>query len=592
MAIVLKAKRINKRFENSMKLNHKLFLYFFGIFFLIIAVITYFQYEREKEFRTEQLDQLLSTYNLTIEKYITTQSWNNENLNEFISIFPDTMLRVTIVDSLGFVLFDTSVSDEKTMENHLHRPEIQSAKIDGVGKAIRYSNTTGIDYYYLAHNFSKVYVRTALPYNLSLIAMLKANTFFLYFMSFVFLAAVIALYFISKNFSDSITRLRQFIINAENGDIEDTEIRFPNDELGDISNYIVQLYKNLLKAKDEVNNEREKLIKHLQISQEGLGIFSSDKKELLANSHFIQYSTMLMGAETKHSDEIFNLPELSEINGFIDESLENNQLTRKKIVIEKNGKVFMLRCIVFQDDTFEISINDITSQEHENELKRQLTQNISHELKTPVSSIMGYMESILQNPDLDPERQQFFIERSFQQALRLSALLQDISMLNKIDESGKLFEKELCNISDVINDVLNDVHLQLEEKHFNVEKLYHAETIIKGNRSLLYSIFRNLVDNTLAYGGSNLNIEIKCYREDDQFYYFSFSDNGVGISEEHLSRIFERFYRIDKGRSRKIGGTGLGLAIVKNAVLFHKGSISAKSVPTGGLSFVFSLRKK
>jgi signal transduction histidine kinase len=205
---------------------------------------------------------------------------------------------------------------------------------------------------------------------------------------------------------------------------------------------------------------------------------------------------------------------------------------------------------------------------------------------------MGYMESILQNPDLDPERQQFFIERSFQQALRLSALLQDISMLNKIDESGKLFEKELCNISDVINDVLNDVHLQLEEKHFNVEKLYHAETIIKGNRSLLYSIFRNLVDNTLAYGGLNLNIEIKCYREDDLFYYFSFSDNGVGVSEEHLSRIFERFYRIDKGRSRKIGGTGLGLAIVKNAVLFHKGSISAKSVPTGGLSFVFSLRKK
>jgi len=201
------------------------------------------------------------------------------------------------------------------------------------------------------------------------------------------------------------------------------------------------------------------------------------------------------------------------------------------------------------------------------------------------------MESILENPGLDPQRQRFFVERSFQQAQRLRDLLQDISTLNKIDEGKRLFEKENCNVTDVISDVLNDVHLQIEQKECAIVKNIKADLLILGNRSLVYSIFRNLLDNALAYAGEKLTIEINCYREDDQYLYFSFSDNGIGVAEEHLNRLFERFYRVDKGRSRKMGGTGLGLAIVKNAVIFHRGTISAKNGPAGGLSFVFSLRK-
>jgi len=574
-----------------MTLNKRLFLYFFGTFFMLTAAITFFQYQREKEFRTEQLDQLLSTYNNTIFKYIQENKNSISSIDKIIKYFPDSTLRVTLIDLNGNVLFENSVKKGIPLENHAQRPEIVGASMYRTGKAIRLSATTNINYYYLAHKHDKFFVRTALPYNLSLSNTLKANTLFLYFIAFILLIAVVVLFFITKSFTNSIDRLWKFTDRVEKGEKIDTSILFPKDELGDLSRNIVQLYRKMEEAKDDVNHEREKLSKHILISQEGLGFFSADKKEILSNRYFIQYASVLADSQFDSSEKIFELFEFAEINEFITESLQHENLTRKRIVIEKNGRVFNIRCIVFQDNTFEISINDITSQEHENELKRQLTQNISHELKTPVSSIMGYMESILENPNIAPERQRFYIERSFIQAQRLSALLQDISILNKVDESQQLFDREECDVAQTIEDVLNDVQLEIEEKGCTINKNFVKPLLLKGNRSLLYSIFRNLTDNALSYAGDNLTLEINCYREDEYFFYFSFTDNGIGIPEEHLGKIFERFYRIDKGRSRKLGGTGLGLSIVKNAVHFHKGNISAKNIPSGGLSFIFSLRK-
>lgn len=574
-----------------MSLNRRLFLYIFMVFFVLIGSISFFQFQREKEFRSEQLDQQLTTYNHIIDKYIQENSINWQALHDFVRVLPDSNLRVTVVKLDGNVVFDSWVAEGTVIENHKSRPELLSALQSGNGKSIRASNTVNEDLYYLAHRYDTYFIRTALPYNVSLKSMLEANMYFLYFMGFVMFLAMLALLLISNNFAKSVTRLRTFVESVESDEITDTNIVFPKDELGEISDYIVQMYKKLLRTKAAVINEREKLIKHLQISQEGLGIFSSSKKELLVNSHFVQYANILSDTDIERTDQIFSIPEFAEINEYIDASMRDKISKRKRVVIEKGSKVFMVQCMVFQDDSFEVSINDISMQENENELKRHLTQNISHELKTPVSSIMGYMESILENPNLDPERQRFFIERSFQQAHRLSALLQDISTLNKIDEAKRMYDKEPCNVSEIIEDVLNDVHLQIEQQNCTIIKNYTENILIAGNRSLLYSVFRNLLDNALAYAGDNLKIYIHCYREDDEYYYFSFTDNGQGVAEIHINRLFERFYRVDKGRSRKGGGTGLGLAIVKNAILFHKGKISAKNAPNGGLNFIFSLKK-
>jgi len=573
-----------------MTLNKRIFFYFFGIFFLLTAVITFFQYEREKEFRIQQLDQLLLTYNNTIYKYLHTNNNEIKSLYDIIKLFPDSTLRVTIIDLEGEVLFDNFLSD-KHIENHLNRPEIVQTSTSGYGKSIRHSATTNKDYYYLAQKNKDLFVRTALPYNLNLSNMLKANTLFIYFMVFVLLLALIALYFITKNFTHSIDRLRFFTSKIKKGEPIETNISFPKDELGELSQNIVMLYQQMENAKNAVNHEREKLSKHILISQEGLGFFTAEKKEILSNRYFIQYASLIADSQFDSSEKIFNVTDFKEINEFIAENIKNEYLSRKRIKVEKNGKVFNIRCIVFHDNTFEISINDITLQEDENELKRQLTQNISHELKTPVSSIMGYMETILKNPELKTDRQKFYIERSLIQAQRLSALLHDITTLNKIDESKLLFDKIDCNLAVIIDDVLHDVQLEIEQKGCTVIKNYSNPLTLKGNKSLLYSIFRNFIDNALTYAGDNITLDINCYREDEYFYYFSFSDNGVGIPEEHLSKIFERFYRLDKGRSRKLGGTGLGLSIVKNAIVFHKGNVLAKNLSTGGLSFIFTLRK-
>ncbi|MDX9747782.1 MAG: ATP-binding protein [Paludibacter sp.] len=574
-----------------MRLNSRLFLYFFTTFLALVVVIAFFQYQREKEFRTEQLDQLLSTYNHTVNRYIELNGFNQESIDDFLQVLPDSSVRITIVDFDGKVVYDSYVVNEEVLENHAARPEIQGAN-SGKGVSIRKSGSTGIEFYYLAHRFQHFYIRSALPYNVSLAAALSANLYFLYIIFFVLLVASMVLYFISKNITRSIDRLQLFLQKAENEQVEEDSIIFPKDQLGQISTNIVKTYKNLWRTQWQVRREREKLIQHLQISQEGLGIFSSEKKEILVNAHFTLYAQIMSDKELASVDEIFYLPEFEVLNRFIDESLQQKGIQRQRLQLEKGGRIFLIQAIVFKDATFEISINDITVQEQENRLKRQLTQNISHELKTPVSSIMGYMESILNNPGLDSGRMQFFIERSFQQAQRLTALLQDISMLNKIDESNNIFETTQVDIVETVKDVLEDVHLQLEDKGIIVDNKLKGSLPIQGNRSLMYSIFRNLTDNAMAYAGTDITIRIECYREDTENYYFSFSDSGVGVNEEHLPRLFERFYRVDKGRSRKAGGTGLGLAIVKNAVIFHGGSISAKNIPTGGLNFIFSLQKQ
>mgnify|MGYP000112978228 FL=1 len=570
---------------------------FWSVFFMFLGFTVcflLFQYQREREFAQEKLNNVLSNYNYQLFRKCQQSTDINKTVISFMDDIPQKDLRVTIIDPSGDVLFDNSGTDE--FNNHNDRSEVRKARLYNEGFAIRSSESTGKRYFYSASNIGGYIYRSALPYDPYVRGILTVNKDFIYFMALMTLIFFFVLSRFTFSIGKTISKLRDFALNIEKDRMPAVDYVFPNDELGDISQNIVTLYHRQQKAKNELSMEREKLIKHFQYSKEGFAMFTSEGREILSNILFIQFINVISDTQIHQVEDVTDIAELEPIRTFLNKNIRNlnrkKKVLRESVTIDKNGKIFLIECILFLDNSYEISINDISRQEEESRMKRQLTQNVSHELKTPVSSIQGYLETILSNPDLSPDKRQFFLERCYSQSTRLTGLLRDISVLNRLDEASEMFDLTEVNITKLIAEIQKECSQDMEEKHITSEIILPGDPTVFGNNSLLYSIFRNLYDNAIAYAGENIRITVNCYKEDPKYYYFSFSDNGVGIPEEHINRIFERFYRVDKGRSRKIGGTGLGLSIVKNGVNFHKGQISAKSSPGKGVTFFFTLKKK
>lgn len=580
--------------KNRIPFSQRLFWSVFVMFLGFTVCFLLFQYQREREFSQEKLNNVLSNYNYQLYQRTQQTSDIDRQVKHFINEIPQNDLRVTIINPEGKVLFDNSGAEE--FNNHNDRSEVRKARLYNDGFAIRMSESTGRRYFYSASNIGGYIYRSALPYDPYVKSALSTDKDFIYFMVLMTLIFFFVLSRFTFSIGRTISKLRDFALNVEKDKIQDTDYVFPNDELGDISRNIVTLYHRQQKAKDELSMEREKLIKHFQYAKEGFAMFTAEGKEILSNILFIQFSNVISDNQIRQTEDVVEIQELEPVKDFLNKNIHNSNRKRKvlreSVTVDKNGKIFLIECILFLDNSYEISINDISRQEEESRMKRQLTQNVAHELKTPVSSIQGYLETIISNPELAEDKRQFFLDRCYSQSTRLTGLLRDISVLNRLDEASELFDLAEINIPKLINEIQKECSKEMEEKRITSEITLPGNPTVYGNYSLLYSIFRNLYDNAIAYAGEGVNIAINCYKEDPKFYYFSFADNGSGISEEHINRIFERFYRVDKGRSRKAGGTGLGLSIVKNGVNFHKGQISAKSSPGKGVTFFFTLKKK
>jgi len=580
--------------------NKKWLIYILSFFLFLSAILMVSEYFHEKGIRIEMLNEELNNYTSLISKYASKYGMNEtldfKGLDTLGSMIANRTLRITLIDFNGNVLFDSEVKNVGKMENHLQRPEIQMAIGKGYGTALRVSATTNIKYYYFAKRYNAYIIRVSAVYDINTKRVIQPDRIFVLFIVFIFLVTSFTIVLITDKFGKSINTLREFTLKALANKPVDEKLVFPENELGIIGQDIIDIYQNLSRTKDELLSEKAKLIRHLNMLDEGIAIFSKDMRAITSNNHFIQYINHISDTRVFTSDEFFRIDDFSPLFNFINKYLKDEKTNLAdlqptyEIALNKGGKFFSVKCIVFQDKSFEVSINDITKPTKRKILKQQITENIAHELKTPVSSIKGFLETMLHN-NTDKARMMDYLRRAYSQSCRLADLINDISMLTKIEEAASLYQIEKVDLDELVRDIAGEIQPILEENGITIDLKITENLIIDGNTGLLYSVFRNLFDNSINHGGKGLTIKIENYTQDSEFHYFSFSDTGIGVPEADLPRLFERFYRVDKGRDRKKGGTGLGLAIVKNAIQFHKGDISVKNRNGGGLEFLFTLAK-
>lgn len=463
--------------------------YIVNIFFwMLVFAFVAIQYLREREYRAELLDTRLQVYNaILLNEYERDGTVGSGDVSRLI---PDKDIRITLLDRNGNVLFDSY--EKKPLDNHGTRPEIAGALKGGHGYTIRrLSQSDNREYFYSATAGKDVVVRSALPYDMTLVNVLKGDSAYVWILLGITVTVNIILYFAIGRISLGVKALRDIAKEAKDGNILDYDTTtLPSDELGEVSLAIINICQELEKT-------------------------------------------------------------VSERDRSIEEAL-----------FEEREKL---------------------------RIKHQLTSNINHELKTPVQAIRGCFETLLEN-DLDKETERKLLNVGYGNTMRLTELLQDVALIAQITDAKDTFDLERVDVGKIVEEIKSETSQYGFENPMRINVNLPDGVEIMGNRRLVSAIFRNLINNSLAYSGGR-DIFISMTKETPDEYWFDFYDNGTGVEEKHLPRIFERFYRIDSGRSRKLGGTGLGLSIVRNSVQFHGGEITARNRRNAGLEFIFSLKK-
>ena len=521
--------------------QRKLTFSFLAIFAIFTVGIVIFEQRQARQYKTEALRERLDAYADLARNYIAKNAAaDSAGWAGLLEMLPGN-LRLTWVAGDGKVIFDNLISETETLENHGQRPEITQARSEGRGSDIRTSASNSRPYLYYAKYYGNGFIRVALPYDIEVQNFIEPGNGFLYFIVVLFILGFLFIYYVGGRFGRSMRQLRDFSLAVSNGELPVEKPHFPDDELGEVGRQLVSDYQLLKEGQTKLSLEREKLWQHVQSSAEGICFFNADDTVAFYNGLFIQYLNIISDNIDENMD-IRNIGSFAPALDFMQSGAEGNYF---ETMIGRSGREFFMRLNKFDDGSFEIVLNDITQQEKSRKMKKEMTGNIAHELRTPVTSIRGFLETILENK-LDPAQQKDFLEKAYNQTLSLSEIIRDMGLLTKIEGSPAAFDMEPLRLSAIMDGVTAELQEKLVEHGIHVSNDLPSGLTVTGNGGLINSVLRNLTENTIKHAGQNVEITVREIGRKDGYVYISFADNGKGISDQaQLKRLFERFYRAD-----------------------------------------------
>jgi two-component system, OmpR family, phosphate regulon sensor histidine kinase PhoR len=509
--------------------------------------------------------------------------------------------RVTFITPQGEVLGDSDVKpgDLRELENHLHRPEVHAALGSSEGSSIRYSSTLKIPMLYVAFPFQsaageKGILRLALP--LSTLEQTKSSLHKILGLSLL-LAAIVALalsYLLSNVTSRSLRAMAVAAVQFGKGEYGR---RFPvrgNDELGKLAATMNDMAVKIESQLSLLAGEKKRLNTILRGMGEGVMVTNPDGVVTLVNPAFLELLSIQDEVEGRPLIEITRLPALHDSYKMV-VATRNERLEEVTLQVEGEKTVLIHWVPLLENDDMEgiVSVfHDISDLKRLEKVRRDFVANVSHELRTPVTVIKGYAETLLSGVlTSDAERANRFVGIIHDHAERLANLINDLLSISEI-ESGELsLDLAPLSIAGVAKRAATLLEQQARAKgiHIDFNGLAEAPPVL-ADHGRIEQVLVNLLDNAIKYTPENGAVTITARDERDKLSV-SITDTGIGIPPKDLSRVFERFYRVDKGRSRDEGETGLGLSIVKHIVQLHGGTATVESSPGKGSTFSFTLKK-
>lgn len=575
---------------------HMYFSYGF-IIILVLLVVTLYASHSLKQFYLEQIREHLEAHARHFSTLIgaNISPEDGQKIDSLCkSVGQQLSNRFTVILPSGLVIGD-SMEDPARMDNHKNRPEIREALSDDLGVSKRFSHTVKQDMMYVAIPVRKGentlgIVRASMPVETikhTLSGMYREIAFIGIFVAI--LAAIISLV-VSYRITKPLEEMRKGAIRFAYGDLHHRIYVSESHEIGILAETMNQMASQLEERIQTVTRQRNELEAVLTSMTEAVVIV--DQKERILRCNQAAGKIFGFNPETIGDRSIQELIRNASIQRFVRRIFESDAPVEDVITLNASNERFLhtygtlLQEAADQNPVALLVFHDITRLKQLENIRREFVANVSHELKTPITSIEGFIETLQDGAINDPENAARFLKIIERNANRLNAIIDDLLTLSKIeqDEEGKQILLQEGNIKDVLDAAVMICQNAAQEKNVTIEVQCANEILANINRDLLVQAVVNLLDNAIKYSDPGSSVNVRAMQGEHEVV-LAVEDSGCGIPAEHLPRIFERFYRVDKARSRKIGGTGLGLAIVKHIANAHRGQAAVESTPGEGSTF-------